>query len=96
MMGQYAPMMGQQSPAMQYPPIWMQVPTVQEEELTPNSAARAARRHKRREYDNVAASRSSMAHKSNQLDVKPGDTWTKEVPEKMLGIMPLEAWFSNC
>jgi hypothetical protein len=72
MMGQHVPMMGQQSPAMQYPPTWMQVPAVQEEELTPNSAARAAMCHKCREYDNVAASRSSMGYKPNQLDVKSG------------------------
>jgi hypothetical protein len=64
--------MGQQSPAMQYPPTWMQVPMVQEGELTPDNTARVARRHKRREYDNVAANRSSMGHKPNQLDVKPG------------------------
>jgi hypothetical protein len=50
----------------------MQVPPVPGDELTPESAARAARRHKHREYDNMAASRSSMGHKPNQLYMKPG------------------------
>jgi hypothetical protein len=72
MMGQHGPMMGQQSAGMQYPPTWVQVPPVREDELTPDSAARAARRHKRREYDNVAASRSSLGQKPNQVHVKPG------------------------
>jgi hypothetical protein len=72
MMGQHGPMMGQQSPAMQYPPTWIQVPVVHEEELTLDSVARAATYHKRWEYDNVVANKSSMGHKPNQLDVKPG------------------------
>jgi hypothetical protein len=42
------------------------------EQVTPDSTARASRRHKRREYDSMAASRSNTGHKPNQLHVKPG------------------------
>jgi coenzyme F420-reducing hydrogenase gamma subunit len=43
-----------------------------EEQVTPDSAARAGRRHKRKEYESMAASRSNTGHKPNQLHVKPG------------------------
>jgi hypothetical protein len=42
------------------------------EQVTPNSAARVGRHHQRREYKNMAASRSNTGHKPNQLHVKPG------------------------
>jgi hypothetical protein len=48
----------------------MQVPPSLEEHVTPKSAARAGKRHKRRKYKNVVASKSSVGHKPNQLHVK--------------------------
>jgi hypothetical protein len=50
----------------------MQIPTPLNDHVTLESAARLARRHRRREYDNVAASRSNVGHKSNQLHIKLG------------------------
>jgi hypothetical protein len=41
------------------------------EQVTPDSAARAGRRHKRKEYESMAASRSNTGHKPNQLHMKP-------------------------
>ena len=49
----------------------MQVGGAPVEEVTPGSAARIERRHKCREYESMAASRTNMGHKPNQLDVKP-------------------------
>jgi hypothetical protein len=72
MMEQQPRMMGPQASALQYPGAWMQVPTPPNDHVTLESAARSARRHRYREYDNIAASRSSVGHKPNQLHIKPG------------------------
>lgn len=50
----------------------MQFPPPAAEQVTPESAARAGRRQKRKEYDNMAASRSNAGKKPNQLDMKAG------------------------
>lgn len=50
----------------------MQVGGAPVEQITPDTAARTDRRHKRREYDNLAASRTNMGRKPNQVDVKTG------------------------
>jgi hypothetical protein len=72
MMGQQPRMMGLQASALQYPGAWMQVPTPLDDHVTPESAARSAKRHRRREYNNVAASRSNVGHMPNQLHIKLG------------------------
>jgi hypothetical protein len=56
---------------MQFPGAWMQVPAPPAEQVISESAARAGRQHKGKEYDNMATSRTSAGHKPNQLHVKP-------------------------
>jgi hypothetical protein len=64
--------MGQQPQPMQYPTMWMQVLVPHDNNVKPESAARAGRRHKRREYENATANRSIVEHKPNQLHIKLG------------------------
>jgi hypothetical protein len=60
----------------------MQVGGAPTEQVSPDSAARVDRRQKRREYDTMAASRTSMGCKPNQLDVKPGGYIDQASPAK--------------
>jgi hypothetical protein len=66
-------MMAGQFQHMQYPGPWMQpLRPSSEAKVTPESAARACRRHKHNEYDSSIFERDSVGMKSQQVKVTAG------------------------
>jgi hypothetical protein len=72
MAGQLGGMMGGQSGGMTYSNPWMFMPHIADTEARQNSAARAIRQQKRKDYDAVATNRTTRGHKPHILRVKDG------------------------
>jgi hypothetical protein len=64
--------MGAPPDALQFGAPWMYMPQGGDEIVGRETAARASRHLKRKEYDTVALSRSASGHKPNKLRVKKG------------------------
>jgi hypothetical protein len=86
MMDQHQGMLGQQPQPMLYPATWMQVPAPHDDNVTPESTARAGRRQKHREYENAAASRNIVGINRISFTLNQEGMLTKAVRRRMPGM----------